>query len=46
MINWIRDWWNTWRIWRSLDEETRAFLTSPHDPDDFVEVGPPEGCER
>lgn len=41
MINWIREWVETWRVLRAMDAETRAFLTGPLDPDDFVEAERP-----
>ncbi len=43
MIEWIRSWWTTWRVWRSMDAQQRSILTSRHpfDPDDFVDAPRP-----
>lgn len=43
MFSWIRGWWITWHVRRSLTAEQWAILTNkrPFDPDDFVEVERP-----
>lgn len=41
MTRWIIEWWTTWQVWRSLDDEGRKILTSPFDPDDFVDAERP-----
>lgn len=42
MFSWIRGWWITWQVRRSLTNEEWAILTKrPLDPDDFVEVERP-----
>jgi hypothetical protein len=42
MWKWITEWWTTWRVWREADAETREILTSPFDPDDFVDAEHPD----
>lgn len=42
MIEWIRSWWITWRVWRNADAEQRHIMTSPFDPDNFVDAERPE----
>ncbi|MFA5709328.1 hypothetical protein [Mycolicibacterium sp.] len=41
IINWLNEWWVTWRVWRRADEEQRRILTGPFDLDDYVEVERP-----
>lgn len=42
MINWLKEWWETFWVWWYCDPETWNILTQKgHDPDDYVEVERP-----
>ena len=41
VIEWIRSWWITWRVWRNADAEQRRIMTEPFNPDDYIEVQRP-----
>lgn len=42
MIEWIRSWWITWRVWRQSDTQQREILTRKgFNPDDFVDAERP-----